>query len=514
MRRGVQSAFSRSKDSWLASPVVITRSPPGGVARVWYVSPFQGFPGRLGVGIPKHPEPKFRFFLDLERAFLAIPMARNLAKTAIIGHYDGMKCDIEIFLDGEWRMAASFEPVTDGEVGKGIRGAGFLEYDVDYAEDHLDAAGIEAISCRYPASFELHRASSWPPFLLDILPAGANRGNFLRELTIPDGPAADWPLLLAGGGNPPGNLRIAQAAPPDPGDFRHAGFPREDVLERGPDFIEYARNNHAPVAGSSGAQGEAPKFLLTQDRRDRWHADGALPDELAARHWLVKFPRGKKPLDRDILRNEAAYYRVARAVGLQVGEAVQFENDALFVPRFDREIAGNAVRRLGLESLAAAGVTVFGARVPQERLCAAIARFSSDSASDIAEFVLRDVLNVAMGNTDNHPRNSALRKNGDGAIRLYDFAPMFLDDQGIPRACRWSGAEDRGMPEWGRVAELLEGVGMDPEAFRARLANFAGTVRRLPDVMDECGVGGWLIERLARRIEIVARSLDAARPAA
>lgn len=444
-------------------------------------------------------------------------MPKILAKAPKIGHYDGMKCDIEIFLDGAWRTAAAFEAISNAEVAKGIQGAGFLEYDVDFAADHLGGTGIDAVSCRYPAGFELHRTSSWPSFLLDILPAGANRGHFLRELNLPDGPGADWPLLLAGGGNPPGNLRIAQAAPPNPGDFLHEGFPREDVLERGPDFIEYARSNHAPVAGSSGAQGEAPKFLLTQDRQDRWHADGALPDGRAARHWLVKFPRGKKPLDRDILRNEAAYHRVAREAGLRVGGAVQFENDALFVPRFDREISGTAVHRLGLESLAsAAGVTAFGARVPQEELCAALARFSSDPDSDIREFVFRDVLNVAMGNTDNHPRNSALRKTRDGATRLsplYDFAPMFLDDQGIPRACRWSGAEEGGMPDWGRVAEILADVGMDAKSLRARLADFDETVRRLPEIMDLCGVDGWLIQRLTRRIDAVARSLAAARPA-
>ena len=478
---------------------------------------FSGFGSPSAVSAANHPGPASQFFLDREKRFFAISMAKKLAQTPKIGHYDDMKCDIEIFLDGAWRRAAVFELTSEAEAAKGIQGAGFLEYDADYAADHLDAAGIEAISCRYPVNFEFHRRSSWPAFLLDILPAGANRGHFLRAMNMADGPEADWPLLLEGGGNPPGNLRIAQAAPPEPGDFRHAGFPLEDVLERGPDFIEYARANNAPVAGSSGAQGEAPKFLLTRDRRDRWHADGALPDERAARHWLVKFPRGKKPLDRDILRNEAAYYRVARAVGLHVGEAVQFESDALFVPRFDREIAGTTVRRLGLESLAAvANVTVFGARVPQERLCAAMARFSSEPASDIAEFVFRDVLNVAMGNTDNHPRNSALRKTRDGAVRLsplYDFAPMFLDDQGIPRACRWSGAEDFGLPEWGRVAELLEEFGIDAKFLRARLADFAKTVRRLPEIMGDCGVDGWLIERLARRIDTVARSLDAAGPA-
>jgi serine/threonine-protein kinase HipA len=121
-----------------------------------------------------------------------------------------------------------------------------------------------------------------------------------------------------------------------------------------------------------------------------------------------------------------------------------------------------------------------------------------------------------MGNTDNHPRNSALRKTRDGAIRLsplYDFAPMFLDDQGIPRACRWSGAEEGGMPEWGRVAEVLADAGMDAKFLRARLGDFAETIRRLPEIMGECGVDGWLIQRLVRRIDAVARSLDAARPA-
>lgn len=90
----------------------------------------------------------------------------------------------------------------------------------------------------------------------------------------------------------------------------------------------------------------------------------------------------------------------------------------------------------------------------QAPLCEAISRFFSDPAADIRELVFRDVLNVAMGNTDNHGRNSAVLKTPDGAVRLsplYDFAPMFLDDQGIPRICRWTGAQSGGMPDWGAL---------------------------------------------------------------
>lgn len=427
-----------------------------------------------------------------------------------------MKCHIEMFLIGAWRTAATFTLKNAEAIRDGIQSPGVFEYDLDHALGHLDAGGIEAVSCRHPVTFEHQPLPCWPAFLLDILPAGANRRHFLSELGIPEGPEADWPLLLKGGGNPPGNIRIAEAAPPPPDGRRHDGFPYDAVLERASGFIEYAKENNAPVAGSSGAQGDAPKFLLTQDQHGRWHADGALPDELARRHWLVKFPRGKTQSDRDILRNEAAYHRVARATGLRVGAEIRFEADALFVPRFDRETAGGGVLRFGLESLASlCGATAFGAAIAMETLCAAIHRFSSDPVADIREFVFRDVLNVAMNNPDNHGRNTAMLKTLDGAVRLsplYDFAPMFLDDQGIARVCRWTGAERLGMPDWGKAAELLENCGMEPKAFRTELAAFAETVRRLPDIMAACRTDDWLVERLVRRIEDVRIALDAARP--
>ncbi len=423
-----------------------------------------------------------------------------------------MKCDIEIYSEGMWRKAASFTLQSEAEIGRGVKGAGFFEYDVDYAAEYLNDRSIHAVSCLLPVDFEFRRMTVWPSFLLDILPSGANRDYFLKELALPNTPAADWNLLLKGGGNPPGNIRIAQAAANFPTAEFHHGFSYEEIIDRAEYFIEYAKENNAPVAGSSGAQGDAPKFLLTQDHKGRFHADGALPDHLACKHWLVKFPRGKKQSDRDILRNEAAYYKVAQALGAIVGENLFFDSDALFTLRFDRKAAGKGVIRMGLESLASlSSMTDFGARAPMEALCGAIARFSSHPHEDIMEFVFRDILNVAMGNTDNHARNTALIKHPDGNIRiapLYDFAPMFLDDQGIARTCRWTDAETMGTPDWRKVAQILEKFDIAPEKIRASFADYADKVKTLPDLMDASNVDLWLIERLLNKIDGVYRSLE------
>ena len=449
---------------------------------------------------------------------IAIIMAYLLANPDKLCHYNGMNCEIEIFLDGAWHLAATFQLKDADELQKGYKGCGFFEYDLSYALKHLKATAIEAVSCLYPVNFEIHTTSAWPSFLLDILPSGANRKYFLNELGIPNNPNADWPLLLKGGGNPPGNIRIAEAAPIPMNEKIHEGFDFEDVVSRAEYFIEYAKQNNAPVAGSSGAQGDAPKFLLTQDNQGKFHADGALPDHLAHKHWLVKFPRGKNQSDRDILRNENAYYHVARSVGLHVGQKVIFESNALFMPRFDRDVTKTGVIRYGLESLSSlAGISDFGLSITMEKLCAVLGQHSSNPMVDIKEFVFRDILNVALGNTDNHGRNSAILKYPNGTIRLsplYDFAPMFLDDQGIPRVCRWTGAESFGMPEWGKVAELLKDLIIDAIQLRSEIADFAETINKLPEVMAGCGVDHWLIDKLEYRINDVRRSLKIARPQA
>jgi serine/threonine-protein kinase HipA len=420
-----------------------------------------------------------------------------------------MECTIEIFLDGRWRKAAQFVPHTES-LNKGYRCGGRFSYSVQYAGEYLEYAQA-SVACRFPVNFEFYHLDTWPPFLLDILPSGAARRDWLGRLHLSDGFAADWELLIKGAGNPIGNIRIMEAST-SPAEGSHAGFSRDDILERGEEFIEYARRHNAPVSGSSGAQGDAPKFLLTQDSHGKWHADGALADSEASQHWIVKFPRGKKASDRQILRNETAYYQVATRMGLHVGKPLHFEKDALFVPRFDRAVVDGAVHRYGVESLCSlANIAEFGSRPSQIRLLESLMRFSSNPQADAEEFVLRDILNVALGNTDNHPRNSAVLKIGN-QVRLsplFDFAPMILDDQGIARVCHWVDAETAGYPNWSELPESLRPLGIDSASLYRRISAFAEQFESLPQILKACGVDEDLIHRLSGRISEVERTLPA-----
>ncbi len=147
-----------------------------------------------------------------------------------------------------------------------------------------------------------------------------------------------------------------------------------------------------------------------------------------------------------------------------------------------------------------------------------IARFATDPSQEILEYIKRDILNTALRNTDNHGRNTAFLKEPSGTVALsplFDFAPMFLDPEGIARASRWDAEGEReiGLPDWVRVAKDLEQeTGFSSNDLRQWFANQAPAVKLLPQTMKNCGVEENIIERLAERIETVARTLQEAQP--
>lgn len=147
-----------------------------------------------------------------------------------------------------------------------------------------------------------------------------------------------------------------------------------------------------------------------------------------------------------------------------------------------------------------------------------IARFATNPRQEILEYIKRDILNTSLRNTDNHGRNTAFLKEPSGTVALsplFDFAPMFLDPEGIARASRWDAEGEKviGLPDWGCVAEDLEQeIGFSSTELRQWLADQAPAVERLPQRMKECGAEEELIERLAERIEAVARMLQETRP--
>jgi serine/threonine-protein kinase HipA len=426
-----------------------------------------------------------------------------------------MDCHIEIFLDDCWQTAAVFEPDAQ-ELDKGVAGGGRLQYDIDYTVTHRSNRAAELIP-GLTVGFELYRFAHWPPFLVDLLPGGAGRRAWLRRMRVEnDGPQMDWHLLTKGAGAPPGNLRIAEAVFTPPPDHFKIGFPRGDIIEQRERFLDYAEERGAHVAGASSVQGEAPKYLLVEDHAGMFHAEGALPDEKIKKFWLVKFPRGRRTDERNlqVLCNEAPYLEVARKFGILTGEPLIYEDEALFVPRFDREVAGGRVERLGMHSLyAVANIAEYGAAVRHDSYCHALAKVATNPSQELREYIRRDILNLALRNTDNHGRNMAILRT-DGQVKLsplFDFTPMFLDPEGIGRVSRWENERPGNQPEWAVICENLKNF-LAPIETRAWLANLGEDVKRMPEIMRDCRVDDDIIQGLTGWINEVARGLSETRP--
>jgi hypothetical protein len=60
--------------------------------------------------------------------------------------------------------------------------------------------------------------------------------------------------------------------------YRHPGFTKDEIIAAKENFVDYMETHVAPVGGTSGAGGGAPKFLLREDYNGRFHADGYLDD--------------------------------------------------------------------------------------------------------------------------------------------------------------------------------------------------------------------------------------------
>jgi serine/threonine-protein kinase HipA len=424
-----------------------------------------------------------------------------------------MECHLEIYTEAGWRGCAIVS-VDDPRTG-GVRGGATFEYELDY----VFAAAPAPVSLVLPVNTELRRTNHWPSFMYDLVPQGNGRKYLLGQLRLADDAAADFALICAGAFNPIGCIRVREAVSYfEQHAGRHAasgvdgGLTLPQILDRSEPFVERMLVHSMLAAGTTGIQGAAPKFLLTQDRAGMWHADGALPDAEAANHVIVKLPRGKAEVDRKVLRNEAAYMRVAHEMGLRTEGEVTLHGDMLFIPRFDRSVTQGRVLRHHQESAASvAGVVGFDMRPSQFDVLHALRKVVTDPLAETLEFLKRDVLNLAMRNTDNHARNTAVQVR-NGAVRLtplFDFGPMYLDPEGIARASRWyhphTGNELR---HWRDVLAALDVSGADREALRDGLAAFADHVARLNACMRAAGVDDDIIAYLQPSIGNQLRQLE------
>lgn len=416
-------------------------------------------------------------------------------------------------VSGQWHNACTltFDNPTDGRIG-----GAQLEYDASYIA-RFSNDPVALISLGFPLDYFPHQCDLWPAFLQDIMPMGSARRFWLQKKNLSTALeySHDFIMLSECSLSPIGNIRVAGIKLET--DIIK-GFGLQDVITRDSDFIDYASMAGAAIGGATGAGGEAPKFLLSEDDNGMLYPEASLPDEQIKQSYLVKFPRNNAGrYDHLVLAGEVCYYKIASALGfntISLTEMKYFPKDKekqigkanLWLPRFDRLSIKNTagfyqVERYGIESLySLQGVTQAGATIAHTEYLTSLIQFWCDygQATDVNEMVIeylqRDLLNVVLGNTDNHGRNtSVLKKNGKIMLApIYDLAPMVLDPEDVIRTSRWSKKNELGGDfNWQGICEEVANISqnlavkLNAELLWQELQQCAQGLREIPRLAEE-----------------------------
>ncbi|OIU85798.1 HipA domain-containing protein [Acinetobacter sp. AR2-3] len=425
-------------------------------------------------------------------------------------------CTLQIYQEDEWLDCAIVEIV--GQQQTGWQAATRTSYLFEYAISYMDLSDGHALAYHLPVNVQNTLQSTWPAFLMDLLPQGYGRKELLRQLNFSENTQeqADWALLKAGAGNPIGNLRVKEAYEWLQGQFpvqQNHGFSLDQVVERQEKFIESLASYGLFIAGSSGIQGEWPKLLLTQGHDDLFYLDHTLTDHQVKQHWLVKFSRGNDQNLDKILMHEALYMKIAQYLGLHVHQELELHGKTLFIPRFDRKVIDGKVERIAQESIASLGGKAgFGVRMTHNQICSLLMQCCTEPKQEIFEYLKRDLANVALGNKDNHTRNTALQRFNNGIIQLtplFDFAPMWLHPDGIARTTRWERDDHGGMPIWHSVIEqIAESTLIDSEEIRAVLIEQLPLYQGLLEHMQYLQLAPEILENSQYRIDNICQQLE------
>ncbi len=413
---------------------------------------------------------------------------------------------IQSLVNQQWHDMAI---LTLRDPAKGVASPCSLGYEMDYSIEWLESDDEHACSLTLPVQVMIeHESDRWFGVLEDIVPAGAAR-RYLVDYWGLQGLSAgeqDSTLLEKGTIAPVGNLRIKESIPTVAvGSTLHLRkFTVTDVINRDSDFLAYAQEMGAISGGATGAGGEAPKLLLRCSAKDDIWID-TFQDQhtLADAHYLVKFPRGRRSQDDcDILRAEFHFYQELAAMGVTTINTEQMrllEGDrypSLWLPRFDTHWNGEAWERYGLESIFSVLHQPAGSYLNHFEVLRSVVRLLEKHSEDfdreafVCEWLARDLLNIAFGNTDNHGRNTALLKqpNHIWLSPIYDFAPMKMDPEGVTRTTKWGTPfEEGGEYRWQAITEELSDLCPSETSFYA-LQDTARKLIGLQGRLNERGV--------------------------
>ena len=167
---------------------------------------------------------------------------------------------------------------------------------------------------------------------------------------------------------------------------------------------------------------------------------------------------------------------------------------SLWLPRFDVAYIEGQKALYGLESVYSILQKPPGSYLNHfEVIRTLIKRLNPERAAQerfVIEWVKRDMLNIAFGNSDNHGRNSAILKQNTGMwlAPIYDFAPMKADPEGVVRTTQWgSPFEEGGHYQWQLIAEALDDL-ISSDRLLAELAALARQLTGLRERLQQRGV--------------------------
>ncbi len=419
---------------------------------------------------------------------------------------------IQIFTNALWQDAAELI-ITDPSLGH--TSACTLNYSTSHLLNNYNQRAEAAVGISYAVEAFGYSNDNWMRFLDDIIPAGASRKYWVNKLGIEDKTFAeqDFALLKYGSMAPIGNLRIKESLPEKTKDQMNVDFSIDQVANHDIDFIEYAQQNGATTGGASGAGGVAPKVLIRCNAQDRVWIDSYQDNhENLDLHYLVKFPRGNRNIDKDILRAEFHYYHELEQLGFNTiatekmrlieGERVP----SLWLPRFDVYIENKQMNHCGMESvysileeppakpLLHTDVLARMIKKMQAKEYLGDTQTLLDQTDGVAKFVIewvrRDLLNIAFGNSDNHGRNTAFLKTNNyiSLAPIFDFAPMKADPEIVTRSFTWGpGMELGGHYDFQKISLHLQ-QWIEPDKLLSALQQTASQLHGLHKRLEDRGV--------------------------